>query len=309
MQISSPFKRLVDASWIRRSIGMHYRTELYAMLFPFAVFSVIMVVLPVLASFGLSLFEYDAISPPVWNGLKNFPATLSDRLLGTAIYNSLFFIILAVPLRILGALFLALLLNHPRPGTGLFRAAVYLPTIMPEVAYSLVALWVFNPFYGPLNQILKSVGLPAPSWLTDPVTAKLAIVLMSLLTIGEGFVVLLAGLKDIPKDYYDAAAVDGCGGWQTFWNITVPFLQPWLVLLAFRDVILSFQSTFTPAFIMTGGGPYYGTFFLPLMIYEEAFDRFRFGIGSVLMLFMFLITLGMLFFLYKIFKGWGHDHE
>ena len=284
-----------------------YRRGLYAMLLPYALFSFILVVLPVLTSLGLSFFSYDAISPPIRNGLRNFVDVLSDPLLGTAIFNSLFFIVLAVPLRLLGALLLALLLNHPRTGTGLFRAAVYIPTVIPDVAYALIALWIFNPLYGPLNQFLKLLHLPAPAWLTDPTTAKLAIVLMSLLQIGEGFVLLLAGLKDIPKDYYDAAAVDGCGRRLAFRHITLPFLQPWLVLLAFRDVILSFQNTFVPAYIMTGGGPYYGTFFLPMMIYEEAFDRFRFGTGSVLMLFMFLLTLGLLLLLYRLFKGWGHD--
>lgn len=285
-----------------------YQAELFSMLLPYLFFSFILVAVPVLASFGLSFFSYDAISPPEWNGLHNFSAALSDRLLGTALFNSLFFIALAVPLRLMGALLLALLLNHPRPGTGIFRAAVYLPTIIPDMSYALVALWMFNPLYGPLNLILKSLSLPAPSWLTDPTLAKLAIVLMSVLQIGEGFVVLLAGLKDIPKDYYDAAAVDGCGRWLSFRHITLPFLQPWLVLLTFRDIIMSFQGTFVPAYIMTGGGPYYGTFFLPLMIYEEAFDRFRFGIGSVLMLFMFLLTMGLLLLLYKTFKGWGHDN-
>jgi len=277
------------------------------MLLPYLLFSIALVGLPVLISFGLAFFKYDAISPPIWNGLFNFTETFSDPLFKIATLNSLFFVGLAVPLRLFGALLLALLLNQPRRGTGLFRAAIVLPTVIPDMAYALIALWFFNPFYGPLNIILKTLHLPAPFWLTDPTTAKLALVLMSLLQIGEGFVLLLAGLKDISRDYFDAAAVDGCGRWQIFRHITLPFLRPWLVLLTFRDVILSFQSTFVPGYVMTGGGPYYGTFFLPLMIYEEAFDRFRFGNGSVLMLFMFLLTMGLLLVLYMLFKGWGHD--
>jgi multiple sugar transport system permease protein len=114
------------------------------------------------------------------------------------------------------------------------------------MAYALIWLWIFNPLYGPLNQILRAIGIDAPAWLINPVTAKPALILMSLFQIGEGFVVLLAGLKDIPSDYYDAAAVDGGSRWQAFWHITLPLLKPWLVLLTFRDVILSFQNTFTP---------------------------------------------------------------
>ncbi len=155
--------------------------------------------------------------------------------------------------------------------------------------------------------MLRSVGLPAPAWLVNRETALPALVMMSLFTIGEGFVVLLAALKSIPAETYESAWVDGSNRWQAFRYLTLPLLLPWLVLLLFRDVILSFQTTFTPAYIMTGGGPYYATLFLPLLIFEEAFDRLRFGIGSAMMLLMFLITLGLLLILYGIFQGRGYD--
>src|SRR5215207_6746986 len=176
-------KHLATMFPVRGSRDFQYRRELYSMLLPFLGFSFIMVVLPVFVSFGLSFFKYDAISPPVWNGLHNFADVLSNRLFGIAIFNSLFFIVMAVPLRILGALLLALLLNRPRWGTGFFRSAVYLPTIIPEMAYALVAVWMFNPLYGPVNQIFGAFYLPEPSGLTDATTAKLAIVLMSLFPI------------------------------------------------------------------------------------------------------------------------------
>ena len=291
----------------RRLSNRKYQSWLYAMIAPYLVATILLVVVPVLISFGLSFFSYDAISPPAWNGWINFIDVLREPLLSTALLNSLFFIALAVPLRLLGALLLALFYNHPHRGTGVYRAAAYLPTIIPDMAYALIWLWIFNPLYGPLNQILRAIGIDAPAWLINPVTAKPALILMSLFQIGEGFVVLLAGVKDIPSDYYDAAAVDGGSRWQAFWHITLPLLKPWLVLLTFRDVILSFQNTFTPAFVMTGGGPYYATMFLPLLIYEEAFDRFRFGTGSVMMLLMFVITLLLLIWLYDLFEGWGHE--
>src|SRR5688572_17218822 len=152
-----------------------YRRQLRLLLSPYLVFVFLLVLLPTLGSFALSFFAYDAVSPPTWNGFKNFIEILVDPLLGTAVYNSIFFIALAIPLRVVGALFLALLLNNSRPGTTAFRAAVYLPTITPDVAYALLALWIFNPFYGPLNPFLKSLSFPAPAWLTDPTLAKVAI--------------------------------------------------------------------------------------------------------------------------------------
>lgn len=291
----------------KRSFNKHWRSELYALVSPYLGGVLILVALPAFLSFLLSLASYDALSPPTWNGLQNFRDIAADPLLWTALRNSLYFIVLAVPLRLLGSLTLALLLNHPRRGVGLYRAAAYLPTVIPDMAYALIWLWIFNPFYGPLNQILGSLGLPTPAWLVNPNTARLAFVIMALFQIGEGFIVLLAGLKDIPHELYDAAQVDGGNRAQVFRWITLPILSPWLVLLAFRDTILSFQYTFTPSFIMTHGDPYYATLFLPLLIFEEAFDRFRFGIGSAMMLLMFVTTLILLWLLFRLVKGWGHD--
>ncbi|MGH2543379.1 MAG: carbohydrate ABC transporter permease [Ardenticatenaceae bacterium] len=279
-----------------------YRGELRLLLGPYLVGTLILVAIPALMTFALAFAEYDALAAPTWAGLQNFRIIFAERLLWTALRNSLYFIVLAVPMRVLGALALALLLHQRRRGVGAYRAAIYLPTVIPDVAYALIWLWIFNPFYGPLNLILTTLGLPAPAWLVNPETAKLAIVIMSLFQIGEGFVVLLAGLQDVPPDFYDAAAVDGASRWQSFRFITLPLLMPWLTLLTFRDVIISFQNTFTPAYIMTGGDPYYATLFLPLLIYEEAFDRFRFGQGSAMMLLMFLVTMLLIVLLYFIFR-------
>jgi multiple sugar transport system permease protein len=168
---------------------------------------------------------------------------------------------------------------------------------------------VFNPRYGPLNQLLGALGLPTPAWLIDPQTALLAIVIMALFQIGEGFVVLLAGLHDIPQDYYAAAAIDGCGRWQLFRYITLPVLMPWLLLLTIRDITLSAQATFTPALLMTRGDPYYATLFMPLLIYEEAFDRFRFGQGSAMMLLLFAGVGALLVLVYHLVRGWGYADE
>jgi multiple sugar transport system permease protein len=266
----------------------------------------LLVVLPALLSFALAFTAYDALSPPAWRGLQNFAEIFASPLFWTALRNSATFVLLAVPLRVLGALALALLLRERRRGAGFYRAAVYLPTVIPDVAYALIWLWIFNPIYGPLNSVLGAIGLPQPAWLARADSALLAIVIMSALQIGEGFVVLLAGLQDIPRDYYHSAALDGGTRWQLFRFITLPLLAPWLVLLTIRDIILSAQSTFAPAYMMTGGGPYYATFFMPLLIYQEAFDRFRFGHGSALLLLLFLGVGLLLLLLYYVVGGWGY---
>lgn len=279
------------------------------MLLPYLVGTLLLVGLPALMSGVLAFTTYDALTPPVFVGFANFRLLAADPLVGTAIGNSLFFIALAVPLRILGALGLALLLQRPRRGVSGYRAAAYVPTVIPDVAFALIWLWIFNPLFGPVNLALDALGLPLPGWLADADTARYPFVVMSLFQIGEGFVVLLAALRGLPAEYFDAGAVDGAGRWATFRYLTLPLLLPWLALLTFRDVILSFQWTFTPSFVMTGGDPYYSTLFLPLLVYEEAFDRFRFGAGSALMLVTFLLSAAIIVGIYALFRARGYTAD
>lgn len=286
-----------------------YHTELRLLLLPYLLGTLLLIGLPALLTFVLAFFQYDALSAPQWVGVWNFQDIFGDPLLWVALRNSLYFIFLAVPLQVLLALTLALLLNRRRRGTGLYRAAIYLPTVIPDVAFALIALWIFNPVYGPLNLILRGLGLPAPEWLIDPSTAKLVFVIMSLFQIGEAFVILLIGLQDIPPEVNAAAAVDGSSARQTLQHITLPLLLPWIALVTFRAVIVSFQWTFTPSLIMTGGDPYYATLFMPLIIYEEAFDRFRFGPGAAMMLIVVVMTLYFISTLYILFKNGGYADE
>jgi multiple sugar transport system permease protein len=286
-----------------------YRASLYFLLAPYLVGVSVLVALPVALSFGLAFTAYDGLAAPTWQGLANFRALLRDPLFEIAARNSLAFVALTVPLRVAIALGLALLLNRPRRGVGLYRVAVYVPTVVPSVAYALVWLWIFNPRYGPLNLALESLGLPAPAWLIDSTTALPAIAFTALFQIGEGFLVLLAGLRAIPEECHHAAALDGAGAGATFRHITLPLLAPWLLLLALRDIIVSAQSTFTPALLMTGGGPYYATLFVPLLMYETAFDRFRFGEGAAMTLIVFAAVGALIWLTYRAVGGWGYEDE
>ena len=286
-----------------------YRRQLRLMLLPYAIGAIGLVGLPALLMLALAFFNYDALSPPVFVGPLNFQDVFAEPLVWVAIKNTLYFVFLAVPLRVLGALLLALLLNHRQRGVGFYRAALYLPTTIPDVAYALIWLWIVNPVYGPLNFVLRALGLPAPDWFTSFDTAKLPFVMMSLFQIGEGFVILLAGLQSQSKEVGEAAVVDGGNRWQILRHITLPLLMPWLIVLTVRDIILGFQYTFVPSIIMTGGDPYYATLFTPLLIYEEAFDRFRFGPGVVIMLLTFALTAYLLYSLFQLARGWGYADE
>ena len=265
--------------------------------------------IPVVLSAALAFTAYDGLSAPVWRGLANFRELIADPLFRTAVENSLVFVALTVPLRAIIALGLALLLNRSRRGVGLYRVAVYVPTVVPGVAYALVWLWILNPIYGPLNPVLASFGLPTPAWLTDSRTALPAVALIALFQIGEGFVVLLAGLREIPDECYHASALDGAGRIATLRHITLPLLAPWLLLLTIRDIIVTAQSTFTPSLVMTGGGPYYATLFVPLLIYELAFDRLRFGQGAAMTLLLLAVVGALILVTFRSAGGWGYEDE
>jgi multiple sugar transport system permease protein len=283
-----------------------WRAGLWAMALPYLVGTLLLVGLPALMSAALAFTTYDALTPPVYVGFANFRVLAADPIVGQALTNSLVFIVLAVPLRIAGALALAMLLFRPRRGATGYRAAVYVPTVIPEVAFALIWLWIFNPVFGPVNVALEALGLPTPGWLADADTARYPFVVMAAFVIGEGFVVLLAALRGLSQEVFDAGAVDGAGRWAIFRYLTFPLLLPWLALLTARDVVLSFQWTFTPSFVMTGGDPYYATMFLPLLTYEEAFDRFRFGAGSALMLLTFLLSVAIIGGIYLLFRRRGY---
>jgi len=285
------------------------RPLITVLLAPYLLGALLLVALPAALTFYIAFTRYNGIDPPVFTGWENVRLLSRDPLFWVALINSLLFILLAVPLRLLGALGLALLYSRPRRAIGFYRAAVYLPTVIPETAYALIWLWILNPFYGPLNALLRALGLPAPSWLVDPSWAPLAIVLVMFFQLGEGFVILLAALRHIPSEVYDAARVDGANGWQIFESITLPLLTPWLVLLSARDIALSFQNTFTPAYVMTRGGPYYSTFYAALLTFETAFDGLRFGQAAALMLIVFILTILLVLIVYFIFEGWGFDES
>jgi multiple sugar transport system permease protein len=134
-------------------------------------------------------------------------------------------------------------------------------------------------------------------------------VIVSLFQIGEGFVVLLAGLRNIPRSLYDSARVDGATRWQAFWRITVPLLLPWMMVLTFRDLIVSLQNTFTSSYVLTYGGPYYATTFVPLLVYELAFDLFDLGLAAALLVLVYcLVTMAVIGVLHLVgLQGSGRD--
>jgi multiple sugar transport system permease protein len=281
--------------------------EFAIMLAPYLFGMAILIALPAIVTFALALTEYDLIRSPRFIGLENFRELWNDEIFRTSVRNSLMFILFAVPLRLLGALILALLFHKRYRGVAAYRTSGYMPTVVPDVAYALLWLWIFNPLYGPLNLALAELGGPTPSWLTDPRAAQWAVIIMSLFTIGEGFIVAMATRQGIPPELYELGDLEDASRSYMFWRLTLPLMAPTLLLLMFRDTIFSFQANFVPALIVTEGGPApYATTYLPLFIYRNGFEYLRYGYAAAATLAMFLITALIVYMQYRIVKRWRH---
>lgn len=281
------------------------RRGLLLMLAPYLAGITILIVVPGVITLALAFFDYDLITPARFSGLSNFKELVGDRIFRISLRNSMMYVVAAVPLRLLGALGLALLFHKRYRGVAAYRTATYLPTVVPDVAYALLWLWIFNPLYGPLNLALGAFGDFTPAWLTNPASAQSAIVIMSLFQIGEGFIVAMATRQDIPTELYELSSIEGVRPWYAFRRITLPLMAPTLLLLMFRDTIFSFQANFVPALIVTGGGPPpYATTYLPLFVYRNAFEYLRYGYASAATMAMFLITALIVYIQYRIVKRW-----
>ena len=274
------------------------------LLLPYAAGLVLLILLPALLSFALAFFRYDGLNPPQFAGTLNFALAFTDDLFTLSIANSLALVILPVPLRVFGAFLLAWLARGGRL-SALLRAAVFLPSAIPASAFALAWLWVLNPLYGPLNRVLGGLGLGQPGWLADGQWARPGIALMLLWLVGEGFLVGLAALYDVPRDLEDAAAADGAGALGTLRHVLLPLLAPVLLLLAARDAVLLLPESFSHARQLTEGGPYYATFTLPQFIYEAAFDRQDFGQASAALWVLYALTGLLLVVVYVVARQWN----
>lgn len=261
------------------------------MLAPYVLGLVALLVLPAAVTFALSLTHYDLLGAPSFAGLDNFGDLLDDPGFRAALPATLAFLALAVPLRVLGALMLALLLHHRSRAAAFERGAVFLPTVVPDVAIALLWLFLVNPLYGPMAALLSGAGLPVPDLLTTATGALLLVVLMSSFAIGEGFVIALAVRRELPEELYELARVEGATAAFAFRRLTLPLMAPTLSLLACRDVALSLQFAFVPALLVTGGGPDRATTFLPLLVYRNAFENGRYGYSAAITVVSFAMTL------------------
>jgi ABC-type sugar transport system permease subunit len=249
---------------------------------------------PLVYSGYLSLTRWDMISPTkTWVGFANYSYLLRDDSFRTVLKNTFVFTAGAVGGSLFLGLFIALLLNQPLRMRDGARAVVFAPTLLSGAAISIVWVYIFDPRYGLMRQVLDPFGIPSPTWLRDTTWAMVAVIIVYIWkNVGFAAVIFLAGLQTIPKDLYEAAKVDGAGAFNRFRNVTLPMLSPISFFLLVTSILNTFQA-FDIIQVMTEGGPVDATNTLIYYTYEQGFVAFNAGRAAAASLILFVIMLGV----------------
>lgn len=263
---------------------------------------------PALVSLYLSFTDFDLLGTPSWVGVANYARIATDDpKFGAAMHVTFLYVALAVPLKLAFALFVAVILNKGIRGLPLYRAMFYLPSLI-GASVAVAVLWrQLFAGDGLLNQVLALFGFAGPSWISDPDTSLYTLVALSIWQFGSPMIIFLAGLRQIPKDVYEAAEIDGASRNQQFWKITLPLLTPVVFFNGVVQTIEAFKA-FTPAFIISGGtgGPIDSTLFYTLYLYQEAFANFRMGYASALAWILVVIIAAFTALAFLSSRYWVH---
>ncbi len=271
---------------------------------PWLIGLIVFTLYPICASFYWSFCRFDGFSPPVWAGVDNYRVMLlEDPLFWRALVNTFYMVLIAMPITLAFSLFLAILLDLKVRGQSIYRTILYLPSIAPVIAVSVLWMWLLNPEYGLINHALRLFGIDMVGWLVDPKLAKPALILMGLWQAGGGMLIFLAGLQEVPPQLYEAAEVDGAGIFTKFRHVTLPMISPILLFNLIMGIIGYFQY-FTQAFVMTQGGPQDATLFYALHLFNRAFLDFQLGYASAMAWLLFLLILAATIFVMKTSRRW-----
>lgn len=241
----------------------------------------------------LAFFRWDVISTPEFIGLDNFAAIGNDPTVRISFLNTFGFVIIAVLLQLGLSLGLAMLVQGRMPGwlRTFFRSSLFFPLILSAASVSLVMAYLFNQEFGLVNAVLRAVGLPAVGWLTTPTGAAAVVIAVYVWqNFGFTFLLFLGGLAGIPRDVYEASAIDGARGWSQFRHVTLPLVSPTLLVASVMAVISALQ-IFDQPYVLTRGGPEDATRTAVMVIFETAFRQLEFGRASAIGLVLTLIII------------------
>lgn len=292
--------------------SLEEQTLAYLFLAPWLVGFLALTVGPMISSLYLSFTEYDLLTPAKWIGADNYVRMFTDDpRYFTALKVTFIFVLLAVPLKLAFSLLVAVLLNQGLRGLPVYRAVYYIPTLLGgSVAVSVLWKKIFSAG-GIVNEFLfAAFGYKGPDWVSNPKYALYSLILLSAWQFGSSMVIFLAGLKQIPTDYYEASAVDGATKATQFFRITLPLLTPVVFFNLVIQMIGSFQS-FTSAFIVSGGsgGPIDSTLFYTLYLYQKGFANFEMGYASAMAWALLAIIAAFTAILFRSSGAWVHYED
>ena len=287
-------QKLMPSDW---GLLQQRRLTPYLFLLPALLILGLTVFWPALQAFYLSFtrYEYDLTQPPQWVGFANFRRLWADAIFWQTLQNTVLYLVGVVPILVVTPLALAILVNQKLRGINWFRAAYYTPVVISMVVAGIAWKWLYAE-NGLLNQLLKQLGFQALGgipWLTSPKWALFSIMAVTVWKgLGYYMVIYLAGLQSIPPDLYEAAAIDGSDGIRKHWDITIPLMKPYVVLVAVISAI-SATKVFEEVYIMTQGGPRNSSKTIVYYLYEQAFQNLEMSYACTIGLVLFLGILGL----------------
>jgi len=259
----------------------------------------------ILASVGLSFYDWDLLTSPKFVGIENYATLPADRMFTKSLINTTLFSLLYVPLTLFFSMCVALLLNRKLPGLGVFRTLYFLPVVSSPTAVGLVWTWIYAEDQGALNAMFTSIGLSPVRWLGPNMVLWSVVIVNVWGAIGEGMIIFLAGLQAVPKDYYEAAKIEGASAWQNLRLITLPCMAPSIFFQAILATIHAFQA-FDYIYILTRIGN--GNSSVPTLvfsIYRTGFRFFRMGDAAAQAIVLTLIVLALTGVYFQLQKRWG----
>jgi len=305
----------VEDGWLGKLVGAHSKFQIrralwgYLFALPWILGLIIFWIGPILFSLYYSFTDYEVPGAPKFTGLSNYvKAFTSDDLFWPSMGRTFQFTAIYVPGAVIGALLLAVLLNQKLKGTTLYRTIFFVPHLIPTVAIAVLWGYLMQPKLGPINQVLRGIGIHnPPNWLAAKSSALYAVTLINLWAAvgGNTMLIFLAGLQGVPQELYEAANIDGATAWAKFRHVTLPLLTPTIFFNLVLAVIGALK-VFATAFVATQGGPSYATWFFALHIYTIAFQYFHLGYASTLAWILAAILLVFTFIQVRTSRRWVH---
>lgn len=283
-------------------LGRKNHMAAFLFLTPSLLFFAIFFFFPLFFTIYLSFHQWDMLGDAVFIGFANYLSLMDDERFIKTLVNTFLFVGVTIVIMPALSLGVAILLNLVTFAAWFWRLLFFLPIVTSVVAMSLVWQYIFDPTYGPLNEILKFLGFTPRGWIMNPDESLVSVIILMLWQgVGYYAIIYLAGLQSIPEEYYEAARIDGANGWQQFFSITLPLLQPTTIFVFVMVAINSFQ-VFTQVFVLTNGGPVDSSNVLGLYIYQTAFEFLNMGKASSMAVILFLLVLGVSLFQLRMLR-------